>query len=54
LTELSTDDNDNYGKLDIHLKETLRVLTDALDMGRKRDLWATDHPPLTAQVGTKG
>lgn len=46
--ELSTDDTDNFAKLDIHLRETLRVMTDALEMGHKRELWATDHAPLTA------
>jgi carboxyl-terminal processing protease len=46
--DLSTDDNENYAKLDIHLRESLRVLTDALDMGGKKELWASDHAPLTA------
>lgn len=48
--ELSTDDNENFAKLDIHLRETLRVMNDALQMGEKKDLWATDHAPLTAST----
>ena len=46
--DLSTDDNENFAKLDIHLREALRVLSNALDMGHKKELWATDHAPLTA------
>jgi carboxyl-terminal processing protease len=53
-SELSTDENDNYTKMDIHLRETLRVLTDALDLGKKPELWVSGHPPLTAEVATKG
>ncbi|HEU5079711.1 MAG TPA: carboxy terminal-processing peptidase [Opitutaceae bacterium] len=45
--DLSTDD-DNPAKLDVHLRETLRVLTDAVDMAPKKELWASDHAPLTA------
>lgn len=48
--DLNTDDNENFSKLDIHLRETLRVLTDALDMGHKKELWASDHAPLTAST----
>jgi carboxyl-terminal processing protease len=46
--DLSTDDNENYSKLDIHLRESLRVISDAVEMGKKRELWASDHAPLTA------
>lgn len=54
-TELSTDEeNQHYGKLDIHLRESLRVLSDALELAQKRELWASDHAPLTAQVDKKG
>lgn len=51
--DLSTEDDENFSKLDIHLRETLRVLTDALDMGHKKELWASDHAPLTA-TSSKG
>ncbi len=51
--DLSTDENENYRKMDIHLREALRVLDDALDMGRKPELWASDHAPLTARITKK-
>jgi len=53
-SELSSLADDGYGKFDIHLRETLRVLSDAIDLGRKPEGWAGDHAPLTAQVATKG
>jgi len=54
-TELSTDeDSQHYGKLDIHLRESLRVLADALALGEKRDPWVTDRAPLTVQLQKKG
>jgi len=52
-SDLSTDDSDNYRKADIHLREALRVLDDALEMGRKPELWASDHAPLTVRVTKK-
>jgi carboxyl-terminal processing protease len=53
-SELSSLSDDGYGKFDIHLRETLRILSDAVDLGRKPEGWAGDHAPLTAQVATKG
>ena len=53
-SELSSLTDDGYGKFDPHLRETLRVLSDAVDLGRKPQGWAGDHAPLTAQVATKG
>ncbi len=47
-TELSTDDA--YAKVDVHLRESLRVLHDAVEMGENRQYWASNHPPLTAVV----
>jgi carboxyl-terminal processing protease len=44
----SIEENDTYVKADVHLRETLRVLNDAIELGRNRDLWATNRPPLTA------
>jgi hypothetical protein len=35
-------------KADVHLRESLRVLTDAIELGRNRELWASNRPPLTA------
>jgi carboxyl-terminal processing protease len=42
------DENETYVKADVHLRETLRVLNDAIELGRNRDHWATARPPLTA------
>jgi carboxyl-terminal processing protease len=39
---------DSYGKVDISLREALRVVDDAIDLGRDREYWASDHAPLTA------
>ncbi|PTY07649.1 tail-specific protease [Opitutaceae bacterium EW11] len=50
----ATDDDDDpappqgYSSLDVHLREALRIVGDALQMGRSRSEWATDHAPLTA------
>jgi len=46
------DNGEQFAKMDIHLRETLRILSDALEMGRKRERWASDHAPLTAAKGT--
>jgi carboxyl-terminal processing protease len=48
------DDNDTYIKADVHLRETLRVVGDAIALGRNRELWASNHPPLTAVASTGG
>ena len=44
--ELSTDD-DTYGKLDVSLRETFRILNDAIDLGSNKEYWAHQHAPLT-------
>ncbi len=49
--DLSTDEDEGFVKLDIHLRETLRILNDALDLTEKKELWASDHAPLTASTG---
>lgn len=51
--ELSTDDNESYSKVDVHLRESLRVLTDAVELGQSRQYWASNHPPLTVAVNPK-
>jgi carboxyl-terminal processing protease len=43
---------DTYGKVDVSLREALRVVDDAILMGRDREYWASDHAPLT--VSSKG
>jgi carboxyl-terminal processing protease len=45
------EDNDTYVKADIHLREALRVVGDAIALGRNRELWASNRAPLTASVG---
>jgi carboxyl-terminal processing protease len=50
-----TDDDANadaYGKVDVSLREALRVVNDAIDLGRNHEFWASDHAPLT--VAAKG
>lgn len=44
----SLDDNDTYAKVDVHLRETLRVINDAIALGRNKELWASNRAPLTA------
>jgi carboxyl-terminal processing protease len=41
---------DAYGKVDVSLREALRVVDDAIDLGRDREYWASDHAPLTASA----
>ena len=48
--ELATEQPDTYGKLDIQLREAMRILNDAIEIGRKPELWASDHAPLTARI----
>jgi carboxyl-terminal processing protease len=40
-------DGDSYGKVDVDLRETLRILDDAVTLGRNHDTWAGGHAPLT-------
>jgi carboxyl-terminal processing protease len=43
---------DAYGKVDVSLREALRLVDDAIELGRNREYWASDHAPLT--VASKG
>jgi carboxyl-terminal processing protease len=52
--ELSTDENDSYVKVDIDLREALRVIGDALALSKNPEFLASGHAPLTAQVSKKG
>ena len=45
------DDNDTYVKADIHLREALRVVNDAIVIGQNKQLWVSNRPPLTASSG---
>ncbi|HEX2101556.1 MAG TPA: carboxy terminal-processing peptidase, partial [Candidatus Synoicihabitans sp.] len=51
---LSTDEAEGYARLDIHLRESLRVLIDALEISRNPQMWVADRAPLTAHMITKG
>jgi carboxyl-terminal processing protease len=53
-SELSTDENESYGKVDVHLRESLRVLDDALQLGQNQEYWASNHAPLTVLADHKG
>ena len=46
--ETLSEENESYGKVDIHLRESLRVIADAIELGKNRESWATNRPPLTA------
>jgi carboxyl-terminal processing protease len=43
-----TPDNDSESKLDVHLRETLRILTDALHANPNPEYWADSVVPATA------
>jgi len=51
---LSTDDNDSYAKVDIHLRETLRVISDAISLAKTQNEWASNRQPLTAISDDQG
>ena len=51
---LSTDDNDSYAKVDVFLRESLRVVNDAVALGKNQQYWASNHAPLTAVLDPKG
>ncbi|HWA84629.1 MAG TPA: carboxy terminal-processing peptidase [Opitutus sp.] len=53
-TELSTDENESYSKLDVHLREALRVVSDAITLGHDQQYWASNHAPLTLALDGKG
>jgi carboxyl-terminal processing protease len=52
--EFQLDDSDDahaYAKADVHLRESLRVVADAIALAKNRELWASNRPPLTAASG---
>lgn len=49
--DLDENENETYTKADIHLREAIRVISDAIALGRNPDLWASNRPPLTATSG---
>lgn len=51
---LSTDEDPGVVKLDIHLRESLRVLSDALSLSKNPQYWANGSAPLTLQASKNG
>ncbi len=47
----TADENDTYIKADVHLREALRIVDDAVALGKNKDLWVSNRPPLTAANG---
>ena len=41
------EENETYIKADVHLREAIRVVGDAIRLGQNRELWVSNHPPLT-------
>jgi carboxyl-terminal processing protease len=52
-TDLNTDENERYVPLDIPLRESLRIVNDALVLSHDPKLQASDHAPLAAVVDNK-
>ncbi len=48
------DENDTYVKGDVHLREAIRIVGDAVALGRNRELWVSNHPPLTVVASNGG
>jgi carboxyl-terminal processing protease len=48
----SEEENETYVKADVHLREALRVVADAVALGRNRETWASNRAPLTAVTAT--
>lgn len=48
---LDEDENETYVKADVHLRETLRVVSDAINLGREPAKWANNRLPLTVGGG---
>ena len=44
--ELSTDEDDTYGKVDVHLRESLRVLNDAVELGTQPPVLGEQSPSV--------
>ena len=49
--DVGEEENDTYVKADVHLREALRVVSDAIALGANKELWASNHAPLTASRG---
>jgi len=42
------EENETYIRADVHLREALRVVRDAVELAKDRGTWVSDRPPLTA------
>ena len=49
--DTGADENDTYVKADVHLREALRIVNDAIGLAGNKELWASNRPPLTAVKG---
>jgi carboxyl-terminal processing protease len=49
--DAAEEENDTYVKADVHLRETLRVVSDAVGLAANKELWAANRPPLTGATG---
>ncbi len=49
--DVAEEENDTYVKADVHLRETLRVVSDAIALGASKELSASSRAPLTAASG---
>jgi carboxyl-terminal processing protease len=47
LTE-AEEENETYVRADVHLREALRVVRDAVELAKDRAMWVSNRPPLTA------
>lgn len=42
------EENETYVRADVHLREALRVVRDAVEMAKDKGTWVSNRPPLTA------
>lgn len=54
MESLSTDDDGSYAKVDVPLRESFRVILDALQFGQRGEYLASNRLPLTARYVNKG
>lgn len=40
-------DQDSYAAFDVDLRESLRIVRDAINLGQDHQYWVSNHPPLT-------
>ncbi|HVW20843.1 MAG TPA: carboxy terminal-processing peptidase [Opitutaceae bacterium] len=47
-------DDESYGRFDVDLREALRIVNDAIDLGQDHEYWVANHPPLTVAEDQQG